>query len=411
MLLKKSFRDYGPDNVYFNAVFPRPSDTDVLRRPVTVPAEFSETRTVSLLPKCSDYYCSVVRFDIPLDLIPILIMPIVPGTDALGPPPAAPRNITPFIIGIRYNGVTYVQNIPGNNFGITTNYSANIIWTPEDFTVLPVFQTSPKALIPSPWLYMYSYETFIDMINGALAAAYAIFAAANPAAPQAIANVAPFYYYDATTQLISLVAHISWATTLAQHFPDPPGVARICMNYELNLYLDAFHSMVVPPGIFPLIPANNINVFIEDLHWNGFPVNTYPAVPTYVKVTQAYNNITYWNSLRRLVITTNTIPIVQESVPVGDRNTGAAATLPIISDFIPQLTTAGDSRTIAYYIPTGQYRLADMIQDQPLQKIDLKLFWSDKDGNLYPIMISQFQQANVKLGFFKKTLYKNIVDS
>ncbi len=411
MMLKKSFRDYGPDNVYFNAVFPRPSDTDLLTRPVKSIAEFSETRTVSLLPKCSDYYCSVIRFDIPLDLIPILIMPIVPGTDALGPPPAAPRNITPFIIGIRYNGVTYVQNNIANFFGPTTDYSANIIWTPEDYTVMPVFQTSPKALIPSPYLYMFSYDTFIDMINGALATAYAIFAAANVGAPQAIAGVAPFYFFDPAKQLISLVAHKSWTTTLAQHFPDPPGVARVCMNYELNLYLDAFHTMQVIPGIFPLIPANNINVIIEDLGWNGYPVNTYPAVPTFVFITQAYNNITYWNSLRRIVITTNTIPIVQESVPVGDRNTGAAATLPIISDFIPQLTTGGDSRTIAYYTPTAQYRLADMIQDQPLQKIDLKLFWSDKDGNLYPIYISQFQQANIKLGFFKKTIYKNITDS
>ncbi len=411
MLLKRSFKDYGPDNAYFNAVFPRPSDTDLFDRPVSSIAEFSETRTVSLLPKCSDYYCSVIRFDIPLDLIPILIMPIVPGSDALGAPPAAPRNITPFVIGIRYNGVTYTQNIVANNFGGANNYSGNIVWTPEDYTVMPVFQTSPKALIPSPYLYMFSYETFIDMINGALAAAYVIFRAAEPAAPQAIVNVAPFYYFNSATQLISLVAHNSWATTLAQHFPDPPGVARICMNYELNLYLDAFHTMQVRPGALPLVQANNINVIIEDTHWNGFPVNTYPAVPTYLSVTQSYNNITYWNSLRRIVITTNTIPIVQESVPVGDRNTGAAATLPIISDFIPQLTTGGDSRTIAYYTPSAHYRLADMMQDQPLQKIDLKLFWSDKDGNLYPIYISQFQQANVKLGFFKKTLYKNDLDS
>jgi hypothetical protein len=418
MYLSRQQVDSSADNVYFNAVMAGPTNTIDFNARTTTEAEFAATRTVAILPNCSDYYCSIVRFTIPLDLIPILIMPIIPGSDLYLPLPAAPRNITPFIIGIKYNNVNYVQNIVANNFtGVGgPDYSANMIWTPEDYSIgtnrAPLFQDSFVTDRISAYLYMYWYDTFITMINASLALAYAAFVAANPAAPQAIAAVAPFFYFDPVTQLISLVTHNSWATTIAQFFPDPINVARVDFNAELGIYLDGFKSLMTP-GV-PLLPSptippqDEVEVVVENLGYNGYPVNTYPAVPTYLKTTQNYNVITAWNSLRKLVITTNTIPIVAEAVPTNNQNNGVAASLPIISDFVPQLTSAGDSRTIAYYNPTAQYRIVDMQQNQPLQKVDLKVFWEDKDNNLYPLLINKYNQASIKVGFFKKSLYKHM---
>ncbi len=407
------------DNNYVNAVITGPvNDTNFNARTV-VEAEFAATRTIAILPNCSDYYCSIIRFTIPLDLIPILIMPIVPGCDTYTPLPAAPRNITPFIIGIKYNNVNYVQNIVANNFtGVGgPDYSANMIWTPEDYSPdtnhAPLFQDSLLTDRISPYLYMFWYDTFITMINNSLALAYAAFVAANPAAPQAVAAVAPFFYFDPVTGLISMVAHNSWATTIAQFFPDPINVARVDLNAELAIYLDGFKSLLTP-GV-PVIssptipPQDEVEIVVENLGYNGYPVNTYPAVPTYFRTTQNYNVITSWNSLRKIVITTNTIPIVAEAIPTGDQNNGSAASLPIISDFVPQLTFAGDSRTIAYYNPTV-YRLVDMMQNQPLQKIDLKVYWEDKDNNLYPLLVNKYNQCSIKIAFFKKSLYKKLLD-
>ncbi len=397
----------GPDNVYFNAIFPGPENTNDFQGPQVAQAEFAITRTTSIIPNCSDYYCSVVRFAIPLNEIPILLIPILPGCDTYGPPfPAAPRNITPFIVGVRYNGVTYTQTIAANDFtGVGgPNLSSNVVFQPSNFTVAPVFQTSLLVdKIDPAYLGIFNYTEFVEMINVALLAAFTAFAVANPAAPQAL-TAAPFFKYDQESQLFSLIAPSSWITTYAQAVPDPAGVARVCCNLELGQYFSGFREIYVTDNT--PIPANQINFLVENEGDNGYPTNTYPAVPAYLQMIQDYRIIANWNSLRKIVITTNTLPIQTEAIPTGDATTGVSSNRPIITDFVPQLNEAGDTRSVAYYNPSAQYRLVDMNQGIPLQKIDLKIYWEDKDSNLYPLNIRKYDQASVKLGFFKKSLYR-----
>lgn len=398
----------GPDNVYFNAVFPGPVNTNDFRAPFSQEAEFSITRTVSIIPKCSDYYCSVVRFSIPLSHVPVQIVDILPGCDTYGPPfPVTPRNITPYIIGVRYNGVTYTQNIAANDFtGVGgPNLSANMIFQPTNFTVPPVFQTSlTTQKIDQDYNGAFTYTEIIEMINNALAAAFAVFVAANPGAPQA-ATTAPFFIFEPTTELFSLIAPITWATTYAQAFPDPtPTTARVCMNNSLETLLTGFRHIDTIDNTPN--PSNENEFLIEDLGFNGYPLNTYPATPTFLRMTQDYTMIPYWVSLRSIVITTNTLPIVAEAIPTGDINTGTASSRPIITDFVPSISRAMDARSVAYYNPSAQYRLADLQQDAPLQKIDLKVYWVDQFNNLFPLRINKFEQATIKLGFFKKSLYR-----
>lgn len=414
------------DNIYFNAIIAGPQNNNEFKGDAAFIAEFASTRTTTLVPCASDYYCSIVRFTIPLDQIPLLIMPILPGCDTYGVPPANPRNITPFIIGIRYNGVTYTQNIGANNFApFQPNLSQNMIFVTPDPSVEKVFQTSLATdKISVQYQGIYSYEVFLNMINVSLALAYAAFQAANPGAPQAVANVAPFFIFDPATQLISLITHISWASLPNQFVLDPPGVARVCFNFELSVYLQGFNTITANDNV-PTIPNNDSQIVVQNYGNNGYPTNVYPAIPTFLATSQDYNIISNWNSLRKLLITTNTLPIRSEAVPTdnlpfidpltgvvtdlitGDITGSNSSSKPIISDFVPQLTTAGDSRSIAYYNPIAQYRLVDMNQDIPIQKIDLKIYWEDKDNNIYPLRIGKYNQASIKLGFFKKSLYKD----
>jgi hypothetical protein len=106
------------------------------------------------------------------------------------------------------------------------------------------------------------------------------------------------------------------------------------------------------------------------------------------------------------VITSSDIPIASESVPASD-NTDTNVSYPIISDYVPAVDVGGqDARSIAYYTPTAQYRLSDMLSDNPLQKVDLRFFWQDRLGNFYPLEISAYQQIEVKIAFIKKDMYK-----
>jgi hypothetical protein len=172
------------------------------------------------------------------------------------------------------------------------------------------------------------------------------------------------------------------------------------VNDSLLNYLNAFH--IYQYG-FNQINGKDFAFIITN---NGS--NLSGSTLTFV---QEYNCMNYWLSLRKIVITSISLPIQNEYIPaqIGNSapNTNQTLQLPIITDFIPIIQNAADSKSVAYYNPTSQYRLVNLLGTIPLQKVNLSLYWQDLLGNLYPILISQFQQASLKLAFIRKSMYKN----
>jgi hypothetical protein len=373
------------DNVYLNVVFNNNKEIINLGAGTTVvdeipvAAEYNVTKTIPIIDKASDFYASVIRFDIPLDKVPLFIMPIVPNQ--------ANPDLTPMIIGIRYLGVDYP---------IQLNYIA-------DNTITAPVQNNPVRQVITPYYYVYTFENLIRTINTSLQAAMV----ASGAVPS-VAGFYPYFFLDGATQLISLIVDQTF-TTSGVNKPE------IYMNDYLRNYLETFQLSFVGYN------QPNGRDYVFTLDGPGIPspsqfityYNTTPAVPlvppAYYKFTQEYPVTSYWISLRKIVVTSNTIPIRNEFIPGGNNSStsGVASSLPILTDFVPAIEFAGQSRSISYYVPTSQYRLIDLLSDNPLYKVDIKLFWEDKEANLYPIYISRFQQASLKIGFFRKSLYKN----
>lgn len=363
------------DNIYLNVTITNTNTTSqgiIDENPIA--GVYDVTKTLPILDKASNYYCSIIRFDIPLNLIPIFIMPIVPASTFINPQPN--RNLTPLIIGITYLGV---------------DYPVNIIYVPENTLNAPSQNVVGQQVI-TPYYFVYTYQNLIESINTALGTAIT-----NSGFPLA-GSQTPFFFLDHNTQLIKLVVPNSF-TTGVNH-------PTIFMN-ELLLanYLETFE------GQFIGYNQPNGKDFIFDLD-NPTPdqayglFNTVPTTPpVYWIFSQEYTILNYWTSLRKIIISTTTIPIVNEFISLGN-NSGVAGSFPIITDFTPALEFAGQSRSVAYYYPTSQYRLVDMISDTPLYKINLILYWEDKLGNLFPIYISRYQQANIKIAFLRKSLYK-----
>lgn len=351
-------------NIYVNVTFDHnPSDGNGL-----TPAIYKVTKTIPILDKADQYFCSVIRFDIPLNEVPIFICPIVPNSGF--------SQTTPLIIGIRTGGV---------------NYPTNLVYVPNN-NVSPVNQTNPNSQIISPFYYCFTYQIMINMINTALLSSFTA---------SGLSGNSPYLFYDPKSQLISLIVDISnFAPTQTTVSPPVP-TATIFFNSELLNYIEAlpvnFLGYNLPQGRnfeFNLIRFGN------DITLPPFSVS-----PTQKIFTQEYNVLYYWNSLRKIVVTSNSIPITPEFTP--SNSSGISSTLPIITDFVPSLELAGQSRSVAYYTPSSQYRLIDLNSNLPIYNIDLNIYWQDKFSNLYPLYISVFQQASIKLGFFKKSLYKS----
>lgn len=346
------------DNIYLNATFTH--DASFGERPS--PAIYNVTKTLPIVDIASDYYVSIIRFDIPLGTVPLYIFPVIPGSLA--------TQTSPMIIGVTVGGV---------------DFPVNLVYVADFTTSLfpPVNQNNPNQQIITPFYFVYAYQNLIDAINKALNTAWV--AAGSPGGAPG-----PYFYLDSVTELISLV--VSNAFIVAG--------ATIFVNEFLVNYLDAFHWF--QNGIN--VPNGHDFTFIFDSTLN-FTLPPFTVGPTLWKFTQEYTTLVYWSALRRILITSNNIPVINEFLPVNSIDQGIASSLPVLTDFVPSIEQPGQQRSIAYYYPTSQYRLVDMISNRPIQAVDLRIFWQDKQNNIYPLLLQVLQTASVKMIFVKKDLY------
>lgn len=364
------------ENIYVNIVFgssvnlvtvPGAGGPQILINENPRPAVYNVTKTQPIVDNCSDYFLSVIRFDIPLDLVPLFIMPIIPNQSN--------PNLTPLTIGITSGGVDFPQSV---------------IYIPDNSYTAPL-QDIPLSQVITPYYYVYTYQCLIDSINNAIKLAYV--AAGSPGG----GTIPPFIFFESDDQTINLIVSDSFIAS---------GATIFCNEFIIN-YVDAIQAVFKG--------YNQYNgkdfVFVTKAYPGGTNIYTVPLDPTHVYYIfkNEYNVMVYWNSLSKIVVATNSMPVQREDVPAYNNN-GSQSDVnnfyPILSDFVPQLDSTGDGRSIVYYNPTSQYRLVNMLKEGPLYNIDLRLLWQDKSGNLYPIYISFSQQASVKLAFVKKSLYK-----
>lgn len=395
------------DNIYLNIVIDHPEPTYntvipnmntpqcYLSNDDSVIAKYSVTKNDRIIEKASDYYLSVIRFTIPLDATPLFIMPVVPNNGL--------SNLTPFIIGVEYNG---------NQFPINLNYIPQNNYT--SYAPIPI-QNRPLQII-NEYYYVYNYDVLLNMINTSIITVWgnagltALFPGYLP----------PYFFLNPNTNLISLVIP-EYAGVLTA-----PAVAipRLYCNNILNTYLDGFSTYYNGTGN----PKGNDVYFTFNLRPehayvpNGTttvapisPAVGRPARSFYYEFIQEFSCLEYWTSLRRIIISSNSLPTRNEYIPVAnnaniitDTNTiSVTASFPIIADLVLQVDNSpGLSRSMAYYNQTGNPQLVDLTGDNDIRTIDINLYWEDRDGNLYPIELSLLQQCSLKLGFFNKELYK-----
>jgi hypothetical protein len=375
--------DSSPDNIYVNIDFQAP-----LGNSQPIPLRYNTTRASDMVSKASDYYCSVVRFNLPLSSIPNLICPIVPNQ--------ADPTLTPWQIGVS-NGN------PGNFNTVSLKYIDN------SNLALPT-QDKPSIVV-SPALFIYNYQVVIDMMNGALLQAYnaANLAAVFPALE------APFFYFDPTTQLINLVASLIFSLPLQSPLIAVP---TIYINNALKVYLDSFeyisNGFNNPNGndwIFRLNKTITFSAIVHQVYPTlvmgyAFPGDTITQPPSYYLYTQIYPAMAFWSASSKLFFTTGSIPVNEEYLPSLTNGQTNSNQIPILTDFVLDLSSSTNNRDVAYYVPTSQYRLVDLNAGTPINTIDIQVYWQDQYLNYWPLNINAGQQANIKIAFIKKSMYK-----
>lgn len=372
------------DNIYINLsesnlVGPS-SGLNLLNNPVY--ANFNIQNDEPFFVNSSEFYCSIVRFDIPLDTIPTLIAPVQPF-------PNTNPNLTKWGIGIDLNGAIFIEPL---------------VWQPE-LSVPPIIPSLDNPEPVSDYFFMYSYQTLINMMNVAVSKACVAAGVATP----------PLFQLDQVTGIVSVIVPAIYTTlpgTPSEQFVIVPGRPNIVMNWPLFNYFYSF-----PFHLGSGVPITYVNNGFYYLTLNGYyfppaPNDAfyYPGTPTNIpptnfKFSQEFSVLNTWAAVREILFLTGRIPVNNESITTAN-NDSSTTRIPILTDFSPIVNKAGDNRSIAYYVPSGQYRLSDMISTLPLQSIDVNIFWRDLSGRIFPLSLNIGRQINIKLAFLRKDLYK-----
>jgi len=110
------------------------------------------------------------------------------------------------------------------------------------------------------------------------------------------------------------------------------------------------------------------------------------------------------SSIANPVIFNNQVPgnLFKEEVPQNSSNNSISN---IVTDFTQYLETGTEDRDMLLYNPTGEYRLINLINNQPIRDIDLTVTYTDNFGATFPLLLRPQCSATIKLMFRKKDFY------
>lgn len=359
---------------------------------------FNQSRAQPYLINPSKYFLSVQRFTIESPNLPVFIC-------------------QPIVGQVNVNRSIYSITIQRESDGTTGQ--DEIIWQPDDLTT-----TAPTGVVTNSWqtnkyYYCYSYQHFIDLINN-LFNSYA--------ASGFITGTPPYMYFDTNTHLATVGGNSTlYRTDLQGNYKATVGSGyKIFFNIELyNLFssLKAIYKGDQGPVVgadYQLVMDTGTNValatiqpYITNIYENPRNNTAGGANTNDVINTQEYSTLPLWTPVKNIVFRTTLLntapdivgtPVVFEQGDL-DINNGKnnSDLLNIMIDHTVPLTIGTEYRPFIYFEPIGEFRLVELYGNQPINSMDIAVFWKDSFGNLIPFILDIGASATIKLLFRKKT--------
>lgn len=376
----KSYIDkVGEDRIYYNVSIAHNDALSINGSPTQ--ASFTEVRSEELFtgnPK--DYSLSVVRFTIPTGLIPLLVFPVIEN-----PGNPADRNFGQYAVSLVYNNVVF---------------KSNLIYIPQDNTAsVPSSLPNNTKLTENELLYysIYSIQWFLDILNSALKSS---FDALKIAFPAVTPTQPPFFRYEPSTKLFSLIAQTGYDSTQVNYI-------KICLNtYVYELFSNSFNVVFNGYSNATTADATNIQFIVRS---NGENFSNIPVFGNIYKMTQDYPTISQWYPFESIIFTSGSLPLRYEWISGGNTLQQAQGTNGVQSENFRRILTDFEIdindfeiRSYIHYFPTAEYRRIDMLGNLPIKNIDIQVWWKDNYDNLYPILIPAHDVLTIKMLFERK---------
>jgi hypothetical protein len=141
----------------------------------------------------------------------------------------------------------------------------------------------------------------------------------------------------------------------------------------------------------------------------GPPV--FHAISSFEVVSSPYSSAPLWNPVKQLLFTTALmpvnnelvgLPVVQNSDPRLNTDIQNNNFSPIITDLEVPLISGDETKCNISYSPSGEYRLIDLQSNQPINSIEISVYWKDQYGTLHPFSLEPGCFSSLKILFRKK---------
>lgn len=372
---------------------------------------FNQSRAAPYLINPSKYYLSVQRFTIESPNLPVFICQPIVGQ--------ANVNKSIYSITLQRNSDNTTLTLP-------------VLWQPDDKTVPIPSGTVTNSWQTNPYYYCHSYTHMVDLINNT----FNNFVTSGftqrtlVTDPSGNCYVPYLFLKDNLFTLGGDVEH--YRTYLNGGYGGKGGCVQYKIYFNIELY-NLFSSLkaiyVGTQG-----PANVIGAdyqLIMDTGTNGpfatpgqiYNVQENPRYYTAKGATlsvetndvwnvQEYSTLPLWSPVKNILFRTtllNVVPDIVATPIVFDSNntntTGSRQNCDIINimvDYSLPLVKGTEYKPYIYYEPVGEFRLVDLYGNQPINSMDIAVFWKDSFGNLIPFLLDIGASATLKLLFRKK---------
>jgi hypothetical protein len=348
-----------------------------------VPLRFSEIRNMPYLNNPSDYYCSVIRFNVETGSgLPVIIPNVQINQLNV--------NLTIYSFTLKYK---------------TYESQEYLIYVPSDLT--KSFPNPPIQFqdIENQYYFCYSTQAFMQMVNNTLTTAFNSLNSLVVAGSDTLPTTnPPWFDFDPIQQLPTLNSDILGYDNSLEN------PIEIYMNLPCYTLFNSFN--VINYG-YNVTNGKNVKFVISNNNGtNIFQLSNYNALQSYCEISP----VPVWNPVSNIVFTSQLLPVAPSLTAVPKVYNGPSNLFnvgnnsnfePIITDFLIPITSVNRYQPSITYSPSGEYRLIDLYGNQPLSAINLQVYFKDKFGGLHPIYLNSGCSASIKIMFRRKD-YGNI---
>jgi hypothetical protein len=203
----------------------------------------------------------------------------------------------------------------------------------------------------------------------------------------------PYFKYNNTTGLISLVAHKSYYLTddLTSPLADP---IYIFENTLMNRMLEG-------------MPVHSVHISDREFFFKILNLNDNIVDTNYLEMTQEASSFNQICDQTRILFYSD-IPTIAEISGVSGTSNTQTAGLKVLADYIPSNFELSSFHTNLIYNAVTPYRTVQLTSQEPIRTIRINCSYVNNLGEVYQLYMPPKSYANIKLLFTPKNQSVNI---